>query len=47
MCAPRAVIRIDRDEPPFIDTHRCHGCLVCIPECTAAVENGASAIREA
>ena len=34
-CTVKAIIRIDRDEPPFIDVHRCHGCLVCVAECPA------------
>ncbi len=32
-CTTKAIIRIDRDEPPFIDIHRCRGCLVCVAEC--------------
>ncbi|RME49355.1 MAG: hypothetical protein D6796_05065 [Caldilineae bacterium] len=33
VCKVRAIVRIDRDEPPFIDTHRCHGCKICVLEC--------------
>lgn len=36
VCTVKAIIRIDRDEPPFIDVHRCHGCLVCVAECAAS-----------
>jgi Pyruvate/2-oxoacid:ferredoxin oxidoreductase delta subunit len=32
-CTTKAIIRIDLDEPPFIDVHRCHGCLLCLAEC--------------
>ena len=35
VCTVKAIVRIDRDEPPFIDVHRCHGCLVCVGECAA------------
>ena len=33
VCNVRAIVRIDRDEPPFIDVHRCHGCKLCVVEC--------------
>lgn len=33
VCKVKAIVRIDRDEPPFIDTHRCHGCKLCVVEC--------------
>jgi MinD superfamily P-loop ATPase len=33
VCKVKAIVRIDRDEPPFIDVHRCHGCMVCVVEC--------------
>lgn len=33
VCNVKAIIRIDRDEPPFIDAHRCHGCKLCLIEC--------------
>ncbi len=33
VCNVKAIIRIDRDEPPFIDVHRCHGCKLCVIEC--------------
>lgn len=33
VCKVRAIVRIDRDEPPFVDVHRCHGCLICVVEC--------------
>jgi MinD superfamily P-loop ATPase len=33
VCKVKAIVRIDHDESPFIDVHRCHGCLVCIAEC--------------
>jgi len=33
VCKIRAIVRIDLDEPPFIDVHRCHGCKVCLSEC--------------
>ena len=33
VCPVKAIVRIDRDEPPFIDLHRCHGCRLCIVEC--------------
>ena len=33
VCKIRALVRIDSDEPPFIDVHRCYGCKVCLSEC--------------
>ncbi len=33
VCNVRAIVRIDKDEPPFIDMHRCHGCKLCLAEC--------------
>jgi Pyruvate/2-oxoacid:ferredoxin oxidoreductase delta subunit len=35
-CTVKAIIRIDKDEPPFIDPHRCYGCLICVSECAAS-----------
>ena len=32
-CDSKAVVRIDRDEPPFIDASRCYGCRACILAC--------------
>ena len=32
-CRGRAILRIDRDEPPYIDVSRCDGCYTCIPAC--------------
>ncbi len=33
VCRTKAILRIDRDEPPFIDPSRCYGCQVCVAEC--------------
>jgi Pyruvate/2-oxoacid:ferredoxin oxidoreductase delta subunit len=33
MCKARAIVRIDGDEPPMIDVHRCLGCKICAVEC--------------
>jgi len=33
VCRTKAILRIDRDEPPFIDPSRCFGCQVCVAEC--------------
>ena len=32
-CRGRAILRFDRDEPPYIDAASCDGCYVCIPAC--------------
>jgi len=32
-CRGKAFRILDRGEPPFIDTSRCWGCLVCVAEC--------------
>jgi len=29
----RAIVRIDDDEPPYIDIERCYDCRLCIPAC--------------
>ncbi len=36
VCTLKALVRIDRDEPPFVDVHRCHNCRVCVQECPFA-----------
>jgi MinD superfamily P-loop ATPase len=33
VCRVRAIVRIDADEAPVIDVHRCRGCKVCTLEC--------------
>ena len=33
VCRSKALIRLDPDEPPFIDASRCYGCRACIPAC--------------
>lgn len=41
-CTVRAIVRLDRDEPPFLDVHRCYDCRKCLPACPfGAVKNGA------
>ena len=32
-CKVKAIVRIDIDEAPFIDLHRCHRCLLCLLKC--------------
>jgi MinD superfamily P-loop ATPase len=32
-CRFKAFVRIDRDEPPYIDVTRCGGCGDCAPHC--------------
>lgn len=43
VCRSKAILQIDRGEPPFIDPNRCYGCRACIPVCPAGaiVLNGA------
>jgi MinD superfamily P-loop ATPase len=36
VCKVKAIVRIDDDETPFIDIHRCHGCMLCVVECPFA-----------
>jgi Fe-S-cluster-containing hydrogenase component 2 len=33
VCRMRAIVRVDPDEAPFIDVHRCRGCKLCALEC--------------
>lgn len=33
VCKVRALLRMDADEPPFIDIARCYDCCLCIPAC--------------
>jgi MinD superfamily P-loop ATPase len=33
VCRSKAILQIDRNEPPFIDPNRCYGCRACIPAC--------------
>lgn len=35
VCHSRALMRIDQDEPPFVDVHRCQGCKICMDRCPA------------
>lgn len=32
-CKFKAIVRIDRDEPPAIDASRCGGCATCAQYC--------------
>ena len=32
-CRSKAIVQIDRDEPPFIDASLCYGCHTCLPAC--------------
>lgn len=33
VCKPRALVKIDLDEPVYLDYDRCLGCAVCVPAC--------------
>ena len=33
VCKVRAIVRIDPDEPPFLDIGRCYDCRMCISAC--------------
>ena len=33
VCKMRAIVRIDSDEPPFLDIERCYDCRLCISAC--------------
>lgn len=42
VCTVRAIVRLDRDEAPYVDVHRCYDCRKCLPACPfGAVKNGA------
>jgi len=33
VCKVRAIVRLDWDEPPYLDVSRCYDCRLCIPAC--------------
>jgi len=33
VCRFHAILSIDRDEAPILDSSRCRGCLVCVTTC--------------
>ncbi len=33
VCKVRAIVRLDDDEPPYLDVSRCYDCRLCIPAC--------------
>lgn len=33
VCRTRAIVKIDPDQPPYIEHSRCSGCAVCIKAC--------------
>jgi len=41
-CRTKAIVQIDPEEPPFINSSLCYGCHACIPACPfgAIVLNG-------
>jgi Fe-S-cluster-containing hydrogenase component 2 len=32
-CTIKALMQIDPGEPPFVDVHRCMGCMDCVAAC--------------
>jgi len=47
VCKTRAIVKIDADEPTFVETARCNGCGECISACPfeAIVLRDASALN--
>jgi Fe-S-cluster-containing hydrogenase component 2 len=42
VCKVRAIVRLDRDDSPFLDTSRCYDCRLCVLACpfkAVVVEN--------
>ena len=33
VCRTKAILQIDPGEPPFVDVHRCMGCMDCMKAC--------------
>jgi Pyruvate/2-oxoacid:ferredoxin oxidoreductase delta subunit len=33
VCNTRAIVQIDRNEPPYIDVDRCNQCGLCVEAC--------------
>jgi MinD superfamily P-loop ATPase len=45
VCKTRAIAKIDRDEPPYLDPDRCTKCNLCILACPfEAINNGRQGI---
>jgi MinD superfamily P-loop ATPase len=36
VCRVRAIVRIDADDPPYLDVTRCYDCRLCVPVCPHA-----------
>jgi Fe-S-cluster-containing hydrogenase component 2 len=32
-CRTKVILQIDPGEPPFVDVHRCMGCMDCVSAC--------------
>ncbi len=50
VCKVRALVRLDPDEPPFIDVSRCYDCRLCIlayPFRAIQVDGKAEGLRRA
>lgn len=49
VCRVRALVRIEPDDAPFLDSARCNGCLRCILACPPRIirEPGAESGRDA
>jgi MinD superfamily P-loop ATPase len=35
-CNTRAIVKIELDEPPYIEPARCNGCTKCVQSCSYA-----------
>ena len=33
VCKVQAIVRLDLDEPPVLDVHRCYDCRLCVSAC--------------
>lgn len=48
VCKVRAIVRLDQEEPPYLDVSRCYDCRLCLPACPfEAVRTRDAVAREA
>ena len=46
VCKVRAIVRLERDAPPYLDVGRCYDCRLCLPACPFGAISVAQQNRE-